>query len=183
LYTFLLTRPATLTSFAVANLTSDKESCYDFINTELRILRKHGIEIQSETMMISENDYLLDLVSEQGRDSVDDALQVAFRAVQKVRNIHLHDSQQLYRKNNVFFKTNCFNKEPKHRECLVLPPIENDGPLGLLLNYEDGSKQDEFFSHRVTTHDGREHCVRLMVKIKETDTLIDPLDFRYQNGK
>jgi len=148
-------------------------------------MRAHGIEIQSETMMISENDYLLDLVSEQGRDSVDDALQVAARAVQKARNIHLHDSQQLYRKNNVFFQTNCFNKEQKLRECLVLPPIENDGPLGLLLNYEynNGSKQDEFFSHRVTTHDGREHNVRLMVKIKETDTLIDPLDFRYQNGK
>ena len=146
-------------------------------------MRAHGIEIQSETMTIAKSYDLLDLVSEQGRDSVDDALQAAARAVQKAKNIHLHDSQQLYRKNHVFFRTNCCNEEPKLRECLVLPPIENDGPLGLLLNYEDGSKQDEFFSHRVTTHDGLEHCVRLMVKIKETDTLIDPLDFRYQNGK
>ena len=54
--------------------------------------------------------------------------------------------------------------------------------MGLLLNYENSSTQDEYFSHRVKTHDGNEHSVRLMVKIGSTDTLIDPLDFRYQNG-
>lgn len=70
-------------------------------------------------------------------------------------------------------------------ECLVLPPIEEGGPLGLLLHYHGNyhsSTDNRKFSHRVTLHNGDKQDVRLMVKIEETETLIDPLDFRYQNG-
>ena len=63
-----------------------------------------------------------------------------------------------------------------------MPPIEEGGRLGLLLNYEKSSTQNEYFSHRVTLHNGDKQDVRLMVKIEETASLIDPLDFRYQNG-
>ena len=185
-------------------------------------MRTHGIKIPSETMKI--DDTSLDLVSEhyrcQDSEGVDHALEIAARAVQNAKQVHLYDAQQLYRKNNVFFQTYCFNKQQdlmsknakddgngngkddevpltirtsdddvddivEVRECLVLPPIEKDGPLGLLLNYEDDSTRGHhYFSHYVKTgHDKHEHCVRLMVKIKETGTLIDPLDFRYQNGE
>jgi len=66
----------------------------------------------------------------------------------------------------------------------VLPPIEQRGRLGLIINYEKGMTQNEFFSHRVKTRSGDEHSVRLMVKIRveETNVLMDPLDFRYHNG-
>ena len=53
--------------------------------------------------------------------------------------------------------------------------------MGLLLNYENCSN-NEYFSHRVTLQTGEKHDVRLMVKIEQTETLIDPLDFRYENG-
>jgi hypothetical protein len=149
-------------------------------------MRTHGIKIPSETMKIDDNS--LDLVSEhyRGQDSVgvDHALEIAARAVQNAKQVHLYDAQQLYRKNNVFFQTYCFNEQQKVRECLVLPPIEKDGPLGLLLNYEDDSlRSHHYYSHFVKTHDGREDDVRLMVKIKETGTRIDPLDFRYHFGE
>ena len=76
------------------------------------------------------------------------------------------------------------SEQMQERECLVLPPIEEGGRLGLIINYENGMTQNEFFSHRVKTSNGDEHNVRLMVKIrvKETNAEIDPLDFRYHNG-
>ena len=53
------------------------------------------------------------------------------------------------------------------------------GPLGLLLEYRD---QRQFFSHEIETHDNKAYNARLMVKISNTNTLIDPLDFRF-DGK
>ena len=68
-------------------------------------------------------------------------------------------------------------------ECLVLPPISEDGSLGLLLEYGTTKFENHYFSHKIQTNDGNEYNVRLMVKVRETEVLIDPLDFRYHNGK
>lgn len=82
------------------------------------------------------------------------------------------------------FPSSLFNKSEKQEEieCLVLPPISQDGPLGLLLDYNDTSDHEQCLTHRVQTTNGSEFGVRLMVKISATDVLIDPLDFRYHNG-
>lgn len=77
------------------------------------------------------------------------------------------------------FKT---SEKQEEIECLVLPPINEGGPLGLLLDYNDKSDHEQCLTHRVQTNDGSEFGVRLMVKISATEVLIDPLDFRYHNG-
>ena len=66
-------------------------------------------------------------------------------------------------------------------ECAVLPPINNSQQVGLILNY-DLENYDQRFSHRVETYNGIEYKARLKVKIRETQTLIDPLDFRFRDG-
>lgn len=54
----------------------------------------------------------------------------------------------------------------------------------MLLDYNEDNLQAQYFSHEVETKsDGMRYKARLMVKIRETETLIDPLDFRYHNGK
>ena len=70
-------------------------------------------------------------------------------------------------------------------ECIVLPPTKEGGPLGLLLDYNDHNLQTQYFSHEVETlgGSGMRYNARLMVKIRETEKLIDPLDFRYHKGK
>jgi hypothetical protein len=74
------------------------------------------------------------------------------------------------------------SEQEQERECIVLPPVEKGGRLGLIINYEQGMTQTEYYSHKVKTIRGEEHNVRLMVKIRETSKLIDPLDFRYHKA-
>ncbi len=75
------------------------------------------------------------------------------------------------------------SEEQEEVECLVLPPVEEGGQLGLLLNYTKKDTQSQYLSHRIQTRNGNEYDVRLMVKINVTDNLIDPLDFRYHDGE
>lgn len=114
----------------------------------------------------------------------DQALGAAAQAIKKAQQVHLQDSLAIYSDKNVFFRTHCFGEQEElEYECLVLPPVRKGGPLGLLLDYNKFSKQAQYCSHRITTRDGNTRDVRLMVKIRERATPIDPLDFRYHNGQ
>eukprot|EP00571_Detonula_confervacea_P016014 CAMPEP_0172307988 /NCGR_PEP_ID=MMETSP1058-20130122/8723_1 /TAXON_ID=83371 /ORGANISM="Detonula confervacea, Strain CCMP 353" /LENGTH=1152 /DNA_ID=CAMNT_0013020311 /DNA_START=101 /DNA_END=3559 /DNA_ORIENTATION=- len=179
-------RPAKLTSFVVVNFTNDKRSCHDFVKTVMRVAKGHGIDIPSMIMDISQNDEDLDRVTVHynGRDAVGDAMDTACNAIQMAKNFHLYDSNNYYKERNVFFQTDCFSEQEVGVECLVLPPSNNDHSLGLLLDYNNKeSKRTTYFSHRIVTKDGNTYDVRLMVKISCTNSLIDPLDFRFQNGR
>ena len=66
-------------------------------------------------------------------------------------------------------------------ECAVLPPIGNNQQEGLILDYIT-EEDDQRFSHRVETYDGVKYKARIKVKIRETQDLIDPLDFRFRDG-
>ena len=53
---------------------ANKNSCYDFVKTTLRVAQSHGIEIPSMAMDMARDDRSLDLVTEHyhGRDAVGD---------------------------------------------------------------------------------------------------------------
>ena len=74
------------------------------------------------------------------------------------------------------------SEQQEQYKCLVLPPATQGRKLGLLLSYAPGSLQ-QYCSHRVTTRDGSVYETRLMVKIKDTDQPVDPLNFRYHDGE
>lgn len=178
-------RPAKLTSFALVNFTNDRRSCYEYIERQMKVAQSHGMVIPSTIMKFSCDSHYIDLVTEhyQGRDPVNDALDVASRAIQKAKNFHLYDSQRFYRNQHVFFKTYCYSEQQVEFECLVLPPTDSQGALGLLLDYRTDCKKTQYYSHHIETRDGNKYDARIMVKIRETDTLIDPLDFRYENDR
>ena len=100
------TRPATLSSFAVMNFSG--RSCNNFIETVVRVARSHGIEIPS--ILDERNERMLGYLTEhyRGGDPVDDALEVARRAVQKAKLFNCYDSAHWYRSKNVFFQTRCY---------------------------------------------------------------------------
>ncbi|KAL7551535.1 hypothetical protein ACHAWF_014721 [Thalassiosira exigua] len=177
-------RPSKLTSFVVVNFAPGKErSCHEYVRTVMRVAQNHGIEIPQMTMDLCQHN--LDHLTERyaGHDAESDALEVARSATKRAKNFYLYDSHRKYRDNHTFFQTHCYSEEEREYECVVLPPTKSGGPLGLLLAYYIDNKDKQYFSHRIETNDGKVYDTRLMVKIKETDTLIDPLDFRFHHSE
>ena len=152
------------------------------VKTILRVAEdSHGIEIPSSTSDIAGN--LNDVtVHYEGHNAVDDALDVVCQAIEKAKDVYIHDSLRIFRDNRVWFKTVCFSEYEEEFECIILPPIHRNGPYGLLIDYCSTSPLYQSFSHRIETFDGAAYDARLKIRIQETDHLIDPLDFRWYKG-
>jgi hypothetical protein len=95
------------------------------------------------------------------------------------------DKYRNYTDKGVWFKTRvkreglrktAVNEEESLYDCLVLPPSDDPSRkvVGLILPSNIG-----FASHRIVLPDGREENGRLMIKVREKGTLIDPFDYRY----
>ena len=53
--TIPISRPAVASSFVVVNFTNNKDSCYKFVKTVMKVARSHGIDIPSTTMDVSQH--------------------------------------------------------------------------------------------------------------------------------
>ena len=110
--------------------------------------------------------------------------------LQKARDFFIHDITGNYQRNHCFFrsrvKAQCLSDSdsiPKNKssglyECLLLPLPQSKSNLrpvvGLAL------PQDiSFHTHLVTKPSGEKVPVRLMIKVRERNDLVDPFDFRY----
>ena len=110
--------------------------------------------------------------------------------LQKARDFFIHDITGNYQRNHCFFrsrvKAQCLSDSdsiPQNQnsglyECLVLPRPQSKSNLrpvvGLAL------PQDiSFHTHFVEKPSGEKVRVRLMIKVRERNDLVDPFDFRY----
>mmetsp|Transcript_13807 Transcript_13807/g.27990 ORF Transcript_13807/g.27990 Transcript_13807/m.27990 type:complete len:1077 (+) Transcript_13807:697-3927(+) len=192
----IFSKPAALNSFVVVNFArNNQHSCADYVQTMLRVAVNHGIEIPYVTMEVARN-YLENVtVLYSGSHPVNDALDAVGRAIEMAKKVYIHDSLNIFRRNNDLFKTFCYNECQCTIECAVLPPRSVNGSVGLLLDYNklsstrnpnamsDNMAMDRYFSHKIKRRNGEEHYARLKIRITQTDTRIDPLDFRFSKGR
>ncbi len=84
--------------------------------------------------------------------------------------VFLHDCTGRYKNNNVWFQSKVQNPDKTgFSNCLVMTSPTESGLVGVIL--EQGVSPP--------THKVGDELVRIMVKVKETDTHIDPFHFRY----
>ena len=171
--------PATLSSYFVVDFSHDSRSCDEFIRKQLKVSARHGIQIPTAVV----KDLRLDDVTEvyQGRNAVDDALEVFTRAMNRAKDVYINNSTGTFGRGGAFFRSLCLDSESFERECVVLPPLKRGGKAGLLLDYND-ENSSYYFTHLIATGSGTRKA-RLQVKIRETTNLIDPIDIRHYNGE
>ena len=170
--------PATLSSYFVVDFSHDRRSCDEFIRKQLEVSARHGIQIPTAV-----TDLRLDDVTEvyQGRNAVDDALEVFKMAMNRAKDVYINNSTGTFGRGGAFFRSLCLDSESFERECVVLPPSERGGKAGLLLDYND-ENSSYYFTHLIATGSGTVKA-RLQVKIQQTTNLIDPIDIRHHNGE
>mmetsp|Transcript_13918 Transcript_13918/g.25407 ORF Transcript_13918/g.25407 Transcript_13918/m.25407 type:complete len:806 (-) Transcript_13918:62-2479(-) len=169
-------RGATINSFVVVDFSHKKGLCEEYVDTLLRVSESHGIQIPS---LVKEIGPRHATVHYNGRNAVDDSLEVVREAIEKARHVYLRDSEGVFRGNHVWFQTRAFNEKEIEVEALILPPQDEGGPEGLILEYNNNVEY--YYTHRIQTE--KDMYARLMVRIKETETLIDPFDFRFQRDR
>ena len=99
------------------------------------------------------------------------------------KDFFLYDTCKNYSQNNVFCKSRvkrqglrgtAVKKEENIYDCLVYPAAKELKAVGLIL-----SADVAFASHWIVGDDGNREDARLMIKVREKTSLVDPFDFRY----
>ena len=157
-------KPADINSLAVVDLTGRAETTERFMKNFLRVASSHGMKVPSNL------DLSRLIASSRENSRIKDIEEVITRAIQNAVAVFLHDSTGRYTNNNVWFQTKVQNPDKKaFSSCLVMTPPTEAGLVGVILEQ----------SVSPPTHKVGNELVRIMVKVKETDTFIDPFEFRY----
>lgn len=157
-------KPADINSFAVVDLTGRPETSERFMKNFLRVASSHGMKVPS-------NIDLSRLIASSGNNMrIEDIEGIINEAIRKAVAVFIHDSTGRYTNNNVWFQSKVQNPDKKgFSNCLVIPHPTESGVVGVILE----------LSVSPPTHKVGDKEVRIMVKVNETDTLIDPFKFRY----
>lgn len=91
-------------------------------------------------------------------------------AIKRARSVFLHDSTGYFLERNIHFRSRVENPGGSHSECLVLEMLTEYNEVALML-----PRGDLFPSHSIIV-DGLENPARKMVKVYESDSLVDPFD-------
>jgi hypothetical protein len=164
-------------SFVAIDFSGDHRSCQEYINGLRNKSADHGVEIPTAVKDIP-SDAITEVYRGNRGAALDHALEVVQNAIYRATDVYVNDSTNTFRRNRTRFKTQCCDRQGLVLDCLVLPPFEEGGTAGLLIDYD--RCEDYRYSHRIITADGKFNA-RLMTRIHETNTLIDPLDIRYLN--
>ena len=104
----------------------------------------------------------------QGPQQIESAIR---RSVEKAKAFFLYDDCGVYRKTYTWFKTRVKNPGGCLSDCLVIPPPPQvqRSEVGVILPADENMR----------THWVNNREARIMVKIGETNQLIDPFDFKF----
>ena len=157
-------KPADINSLAVVDLTGRAETTERFMKKFLDVASGHGMKVPRNL------DLSRLIVSTQENIRMEDIQGVIIRAIQNAVGAFLHDSTGRYKHNNVWFQSKVQNPDKTgFSNCLVMTSPTESGLVGVILEQDVSDP----------THKVGNELVRIMVKVKETDTHIDPFDFRY----
>ncbi|KAL7553376.1 hypothetical protein ACHAWF_016729 [Thalassiosira exigua] len=164
------------------------ELCDDFVNEVLNSFqKKKGIipgavkEIPVNSITSRVDVIEASLVAEASQ--VDKASLVMKCAMDNARDTYINNSLGVFSlEKRALFQTQCLTREDLCLDCIVLPPHKEGEEAGLLIDYTKAPQYK--YSHRITTKDKKgiasELDARLMVKIDQSDMLMDPC--RFHNG-
>lgn len=161
---FLQNSPAELESFAFVDFSARNSS---FLHEFFNVASQHKMKMPSRELIepcrveIHRNERNV------GQHMVND---MVAEAIRKAKAVFLGDSTKYFSKNNSWFRTRVRSPDGLQSKCLVLDWFEEEQIVVLML-----PSNEVFHSHQIICK-GKEMGVRMMVKVSETDTLIDPFD-------
>ena len=91
-------------------------------------------------------------------------------AIEKARSIFLHDKTKYFAKRNILPRSRVENPGGFHSDCLVLEILTKEDEVALML-----PRHVLFPTHLVTVN-GLETAARIMVRVREFTSLVDPFD-------